>query len=65
MAILEKEGCAAKDLKEVNEIKRFSLRNQVKKHYQNIDFEDEIKTKQIIENKYSYKIYNVTEGRGL
>ena len=64
MSILEKEGCASKDLKEANKIKRFSLRNQVEKHYQNRDFDDEIKTKEILDNKYSYKRYNVPEDRG-
>jgi hypothetical protein len=64
MAILEKEGCAAKDLKEANKIKRYSLRHQIEKHYQNKDYGDEKKNKEILDNKYSYKRYNVPEDRG-
>lgn len=64
MAILEKEACAAKDLKEANKIKRYGLRNQIEKHYQNKDYEGEVKTKHILDNKYSYKRYNVPENRG-
>lgn len=64
MAILEKEGCAAKDLKEANKIKRFNLRHQIEKHYQDKDYSAEIKNKEINDNKYSYKRYNVTEDRG-
>ena len=64
MAILEKEGCAAKDLKEANKIKRFNLRHQIERHYQNKDYGDEVKHKEVLDNKYSYKRYNVPENRG-
>jgi hypothetical protein len=64
MSILEKEGCAAKDLKEANKIKRFNLRHQIEKHYQDKDNIISIKNKEINDNKYSYKRYDVTEDRG-
>lgn len=64
MVILEKDACAEKDLKEANKIKRFSLRHQIEKHYQKRDYQDEVKNKEILDNKYSYKRYNVTENRG-
>ena len=64
MSILEKEGCAAKDLKETNKIKRFNLRHQIEKHYQIKDYSEEKKNKEYLDNKYSYKRYNVPENRG-
>jgi hypothetical protein len=64
MAILEKEGCAAKDLKEANKVKRFLIRHQIEKHYHNMDNGNQKKKKEISDNKYSYRRYNVNEDRG-
>jgi len=64
MAILEKEGCALADAKEKNKIKRFELRDQVEKHYYFKDIEQEMKNKSVLDNKYSYKRYDIVEDRG-
>ena len=64
MSILEKEACKEKDLKEANRIKRYSLRNQIEKIYHEKNFEEDSKKKKIMENKYSYRRYNVPETRG-
>jgi len=64
MAILEKEGCAAKDLKEANKVKRFSIRHQIEKHHHLMEYAHENRKKDILDNTYSYKRYNVNEDRG-
>jgi len=64
MAILEKEGCALADAQAKNKIKRYELRDQIEKHYFHKDIEQEMKNKSILDNKYSYKRYNIVEDRG-
>lgn len=64
MAILEKDGCAVADAREKNKIKRYELRDQIEKHYYFQDIQNEMKNKAHLDNKFSYKRYNLVEDRG-
>ncbi len=64
MAIIEKESCAIADANEKNKIKRFQLRDEIEKHYYFQDIHREMRDKAHLDNKFSYKRYDVVEDRG-
>lgn len=64
MVVLEKDACALADAKAKNKIKRYELRDQMEKHYFFKDVQADLKKKEILDKKYSYKRYQNIENRG-
>ena len=64
MSILEKEGLILADSKAKNKVKRYEIRNQIEKHYHTKGLQYDVKNQNILENKFSYKRYDIVDQRG-
>lgn len=64
MSILEKDGLTLADTKAKNKVKRYEIRNQIEKHYHTKGLQHDMKNQNILDNKFSYKRYDIIDQRG-